>query len=514
MGNIVEMKGINKTFPNNIRALKNAVLLLKKGEIHSFVGENAAGKTTLMNVLYGIVRPDSGEIYINGEKKTISHPEDAIKAGIGMVHQHFKLVPGFTVLENIILGKEESYVKQGWCVDYTKAETDVKEILKRIRVELNLNERTEALSIGIQQKVEIVKALFKGAEILILDEPTTVLAPNEVSNFLAFLKDLRKQGCTIIYISHRLKEIFDISDRITVMRHGETIKTLKTVETTMEEISRLTIGREFKKTTAPQIKSSESYKNKILMVKSLSVKDNNSTKLDNVSLSIGKGEILGIAGVEGNGQVELADAIIGLQENIEGEIYFNDKLINQQNTYQRRKLGIHYVPDDRMKKGLALDASINENAIMGYHKEPFLCKKRLFLNWENSKRFTKDIVQDYRVEGMNDPDNQVQNLSGGNMQKLIIGREMSSAPPFLILSQPTVGLDFGAQAYIHQKIRELSKNGIAFLIISEDLDELMSLSEKILVLYRGKIAGEFLAEDGYDEKEIGYYMTGVKSNEE
>lgn len=512
MSNIVEMRDINKTFPNNIRALKNANLMLKQGEIHSFVGENAAGKTTLMNVLYGIVHPDSGEIYIKDEKKNISHPEDAIKSGIGMVHQHFKLVPEFTVLENIILGKEQNYIKNGWRVDYNKAEAAVQDICRKIKVNLNLNEKTEMLSIGLQQKIEIVKALFKGAEILILDEPTTVLAPNEVSNFLAFLKDLREQGCTIIYISHRLKEIFDISDRITVMRHGETIKTLKTEETTMEEISSLMIGKEFKKmTTHP--KPPGSTENEVLRILNLTVRDK-STRLEKVSLTMREGEILGIAGVEGNGQVELADAIIGLQDKIEGEIYFKGKLINNENTYQRRKLGIHYVPDDRIKKGLAFDAGMNENAIMGYHKESFLRKRKYFLDWESSRKFTEDIAENYRVEGMNTPYDFVQNLSGGNMQKLIIGREMITNPPFLILAQPTVGLDFGAQAYIHRKIRELSEKGTAFLIISEDLDELMNLSERILVLYRGKIAGEFLAVNGYDEKEIGYYMTGVKGNEE
>jgi len=512
MSNIVEMREINKTFPNNIRALKNANLMLKQGEIHSFVGENAAGKTTLMNVLYGIVHPDSGEIYIKDEKKNISHPEDAIKSGIGMVHQHFKLVPEFTVLENIILGKEQNYIKNGWRVDYNKAEAAVQDICRKIKVNLNLNEKTEMLSIGLQQKIEIVKALFKGAEILILDEPTTVLAPNEVSNFLAFLKDLREQGCTIIYISHRLKEIFDISDHITVMRHGETIKTLRTEETTMEEISSLMIGKEYKKVT-PHKKPLDSSGNEVLRILNLSARDK-STRLEKVSLTIREGEILGIAGVEGNGQVELADAIIGLQDKIEGEIYFKEQLINNKSTYQRRKLGIHYVPDDRIKKGLAFDTGMNENAIMGYHRESFLRRRKYFLDWESSKKFTEDIVENYRVEGMNTPYDFVQNLSGGNMQKLIIGREMITNPPFLILAQPTVGLDFGAQAYIHQKIKELSEKGTAFLIISEDLDELMNLSERILVLYRGKIAGEFLAVNGYDEKEIGYYMTGVKGNEE
>lgn len=513
MGIIVEMRDIEKTFPNNIRALRKASLALQKGEIHSLVGENAAGKTTLMNTLYGLVHPDKGDILIKGEKKLITHPEDAIKSGIGMVHQHFKLVPEFTVLENIILGREDHYINYGWRVDYAKAEAAVKEILHRIRVDLDLYEKTEKLSIGIQQKVEIVKALFKGAEILILDEPTTVLAPNEILNFLSFLKDLTNQGSTIIYISHRLKEIFNVSDHITVMRHGETIRTLKTEETSMEEISSLMIGRELKSQNTPVSKRVISDQSIVLNVKDLTVRDN-TTRLDKINFTLREGEILGIAGVEGNGQVELADTIIGLQKNSEGEIYFKNELINRYTTHKRRKIGIHYVPDDRMKKGLALDASMNENAIMGYQRESFIKKGRLFLDWEGSKEFTKSIVENYRVEGMNNPQDSVRNLSGGNMQKLIIGREMIAKPSFLILAQPTVGLDFGAQSYIHERIMELSENGTAFLLISEDIDELMSLSDRILVLYRGRIAGEFLSENVYEEKEIGYYMTGVKGNEE
>lgn len=513
MDNLVEMKGIYKTFPNNIRALRNANLKLRKGEIHSIVGENAAGKTTLMNVLYGIVRPDSGEIFINDIKQEISHPEDAIKAGIGMVHQHFKLVPGFSVLENIVLGKERDYIKRGWRVDYEKAEIAIEEILDRIHIDLDLDERTESLSIGVQQKVEIVKALFMGAIILILDEPTTVLAPNEVSSFLSFLKDLREQGCTVVYISHRLKEVFSISDRITVMRHGETIKTVSTDETTMETISSLMVGEDIKKLIVPVTRASLDFQDEALRIKNLKIKDNSSV-LSIVDLTIRQGEIVGIAGVEGNGQVELADSIIGLQTDIEGEIYFREKLINKKGTYQRRRLGIRYVPDDRIKKGLALDASMNENAIMGYHKDSSFCKRRFFLNWKKSKTFTTDIVQNFRVEGMNNPEDQVQNLSGGNMQKLIIGREMISKPHFLILAQPTVGLDFGAQAYIHRKIREMSEEGTAFIVISEDLDELMGLSDRILCLYRGRITGEFFASEGYDEREIGYHMTGVKGDEE
>lgn len=512
METIVEMRDIEKTFQNNIRALRKANLRLSRGEIHSIVGENAAGKTTLMNILYGMVQPDNGDIFLRGEKKSISHPGDAIRYGIGMVHQHFKLVPEFTVLENIILGSESSYMGYGWKLDYAKAESAVKAILNRIHVEIDLHERTDRLSIGIQQKVEIVRTLFKGAEIIILDEPTTVLAPNEVSGFLDFLKEMRNQGSTIIYISHRLKEIFYVSDSITVLRHGKTIKTLKTEDTSMKEISSLMIGRELKGCNHDSLEHTSCGKNIIIKLENVVVR-NPVRRLEGVSFTIRESEILGIAGVEGNGQVELADTLIGLQKNSGGNIYFRDQLINNYSTYKRRNMGIHYVPDDRIQKGLSLESSINENAIMGYQRCSFINKGSYLMDWQKSYKFTEEIVQSFMVEGMNNPENKVGSLSGGNMQKLIVGREMISKPPLLILAQPTVGLDFGAQGYIHDRIRELRKMGTAFLLITEDMDELISLSNRILVLYRGSIVREFQYEDGYDEKEIGYYMTGVKGNE-
>lgn len=510
---IVEMKDIEKTFQNNIRALRKANLKLYKGEIHSLVGENAAGKTTLMNTLYGMIQPDRGNIFLKGKKRTFSHPGDALKCGIGMVHQHFKLVSEFTVLENIILGSENHYTKYGWKIDYAKAESAAKAIMDMINVDMNLHEITGKLSIGMQQKVEIIKTLFKGAEIIILDEPTTVLAPNEIGNFLNFLKDLKNQGSTIIYISHRLKEIFNVSDSVTVLRHGETIKTLKIEDTSMEEISSLMIGRELKSHNKDTFKQTVSDGSAVLKLENISVK-NSCSGLEGVSFTIKKGEILGIAGVEGNGQVELADTLIGLQRNTKGNIYFKDELINDYSTYRRRKMGINYVPDDRIKKGLSLDSSITENAVMGYQRDSLMQRGKYIMDWEKAQKFTEEIIEEFRVEGMNNPQDVVRSLSGGNMQKMIVGREIISKPSLLILAQPTVGLDFGAQSYIHERIRELKKTGTAFLLISEDLDELMSLSDRILVLYRGNIVREFQFEEGYDEKEIGYYMTGVKGNEQ
>ncbi len=509
---IVEMINIEKTFQNNIRALNKANLRVAKGEIHSIVGENAAGKTTLMNILYGMLQPDKGEIFIKGEKRVIMHPRDAIKYGIGMVHQHFKLVPEFSVLENIILGRESSFTTYGWKIDYTKAEEAVKEMLEKINIDINLHERAEKLSIGIQQKVEIVKTLFRGAEIIILDEPTTVLAPNEIDDFLSFLKKLNNQGSTIIYISHRLKEVFHISDRITVLRRGETIKTLKTTETSMEEISSLMIGGEFKKNGSNKSRLTVTGDNAVLEVENLSA--GNFSGLDKVSFSIKEGEILGIAGVEGNGQVELADTIIGLQKRTGGNIYFFGKLINEYSILKRREEGIHYVPDDRIKKGVSLDSSIIDNTIMGYQRTPFIKKSKYLMDWKKAMGFTQKVVNEFRVEGTDSFQDQVRNLSGGNIQKLILGREMMTNPSLLILAQPTAGLDFNAQNYIHDKIRQFKEMGTAFLLISEDVDELMDLSDRILVLYRGRIVKEFLAGEGYNEKEIGYYMTGVKGIED
>lgn len=512
METILEMKNIEKTFNNNIRALRGANLILKKGEIHAIVGENAAGKSTLMNVLYGMIRPDSGEIFIKGQKCTITHPNDAIKLGIGMVHQHFKLVPNFTALENIILGQEKDYTNFFKKIDYAKAKKDVESILQRLNIDLDLNERTDRLSIGLQSKIEIIKALFKGAEIIILDEPTTVLAPTEVDNFLKFLKTLRNQGSTIIYISHRLKEIFDVTDSITILSHGKTITTLKTSETTMEEVASLMIGREFKGFELPDPDKGKSIGKPVLRLEDVTVEDENS-KLDGVSFTIRQGEILGVAGIEGNGQVELADTLIGILKNVSGNIYLWDKLINDCSPSERRKLGMHYVPDDRISKGLAINLSINENAINGYQHSNIINKGKMLIDWDRSKSFTKKIIKDYKVEGMNNPSDLVKNLSGGNMQKLIIGREMITNPPLVILSQPTVGVDFESQSYIHEKIRELRRNGTAFLIISEDLNELMTLSDRIVVLYRGKIVKEFPHTDAFDEKVLGYYMTGVKGFE-
>jgi simple sugar transport system ATP-binding protein len=506
------MKNIEKTFNNSIRALQGADLSVQKGEIHAIVGENAAGKSTLMNILYGFVHADSGEIIIDGRPCRIEHPADAISLGIGMVHQHFKLVPDFTVLENIILGYEKKYTNAFKKIDYGKARKDIEALLRKINVELDLDKRTDSLSIGIQSKIEIVKTLFKGANIVILDEPTTVLAPNEVGNFFDFLRGLSKQGCTIIYISHRMKEIFALSDSITVLRHGKTVSIFKTSETSMEEVASKMIGREYTAISSDRDSRKAEFGEPVLELENVSVKKS-AVMLNDISLTVRKGEILGIAGIEGNGQVELADTLIGVLKNERGRILLNQEDLSRRGPSERRKKGLSYVPDDRIRKGLALNMSITENTVIGHERNAPIKKRKHFMDWQKSKSFTKQIAEEYRVEGMARPEQKISNLSGGNMQKLIIGREMIRNPPMVVLAQPTSGVDFSAQKNIHDKILEMREKGSSFLLISEDLDELMALSDRILVLYRGNIVAEFNSKESFDEKQLGYYMTGVKGVE-
>lgn len=512
MEQILEMKGIVKVFGNGVQALRGADLSIQKGEIHALVGENAAGKSTLMNVLYGMIRPDKGTIRINGEECTIAHPNDAIQRGIGMVHQHVNLVPEFTALENIILGKEYRYTNQVNKIDFKKARKDVEELLVKINIDIDLSQKIEDMSIGKKSKTEIIKALFAGSNIIIFDEPTTILAPNEVDSFLEFLRTLKAQGYTMIYISHRLKEIFNISDAITVLRKGKTMKVERTANANMEQIAAAMIGRDVKTFTLQGTRNLNDRQEPVLSVKNLSVNEDDG-RLEDINLTVHRGEVLGIAGVEGNGQAALSNALIGLTKIKNGSIFLNGKEIRTLSTSQRRALGIHYVPEDRMSKGLALDMSIVENAILGYERSSLINKKQI-MSWGKAREFAERIVTDFKVEGSNDVKGKIRNLSGGNMQKLILGRELITDPALVILSQPTVGLDFDSQRHIHEKILSLRDQGISFLLISTDIDEVTALSDRILALYRGRIVKEFPNKDTFDCIEIGYYITGVKEHAE
>lgn len=509
--NYLEMVDIKKTFPNGVRALRGANLSVEKGKIHALVGENAAGKSTLMNVLYGVISADSGSIYLNGNKINIRNSADAISHGIGMVHQHFKLVPDFTILENIILGSEKKYTNSIGKIDYAKARIDVEKILQRINVELDLDAQTNSITIGLQSKVEIIKALFRGAELLILDEPTTVLAPNEVDAFFDFLRALRDSGCTMIYISHRLKEIFALTDNITVLRHGQNVATVATKDVNMEELSTAMLGREVKSDELNSVPIKVQGE-KMVEIENLCAGLGYS-QIQNINLTINSGEIVGIAGIEGNGQVELADSLAGLIPISAGCFVLDGQDVSEKLSGERRTLGLSYVPDDRIKKGLALNAKITENSIIGHYGEDFIKDRFGMIDWGKVKTFANEISDEYKVEGLSTPEQKIASLSGGNMQKVIVGRELIKGPRFTILSQPTAGVDFNAQHIIHDHVRDLQKKGCACLLISEDLDELMALSNRIVVLYKGRTVKEFCYEDGYDAQTIGYYMTGVKSNE-
>jgi ABC-type uncharacterized transport system ATPase subunit len=516
MSFLLEMNDIYKTYPNGVRALRGANLAVQTGEIHALIGENAAGKTTLVQILYGTHRPDHGQIIYKENNVTIRRPSDAIELGIGMVPQHFKLVPEFTLLENIILGSEKNYTRKTLRIDYDKAHDDVSRLLAKLDIELELNRRADEVSIGIQSKVEIVKTLFKGAELIILDEPTTVIAPTEIDSFFDFLESLRQSGCTIIYISHRLREIMRLTDRVTVMQKGETVGTLRTSDATVEQLASLMLGRE-PLPFAYNLPHTDHHTSREGIVPTLDVESLKITSghcpLSDITFSVFPGEIVGVAGIEGNGQVELADSLIGVIKKTEGTVLLAGDDISDLPPSVRREKGMAYVPDDRMIKGVALDASIAENALVGHeHNEQFTYGGRKRIR-QNRHDFNQNIAQDYRVEGFSSFNQPARSLSGGNIQKLIVGREMYGRPKIVVLSQPTAGVDFSAQRNIHERILECKKAGTAFLLISEDIDELLRLSDRLLVLYRGRLIKEYETCEGIDDQELGQYMTGVRTSE-
>lgn len=506
----LEMNEVSKTYPNGVKALMGACLRVSEGEIHALIGENAAGKTTLMNILYGIHSPDEGSILLSGRKVQINHPGDAIKFGIGMVHQHFKLVSEFTILENILLGREKNYTNRFGKIDYQKVRRDVESLLRNIDLDLDLDAKIDTVSIGIRSKVEIVKTLFRGARLIILDEPTTVLAPTEVSSFFTFLRSLRDSGCTIIYISHRLQEILDLSDTITVLKQGRDVARVETKNASTEDIARLMLGYEPSLLHYNNIESrGDEDSETVLSLEDLFIRGSH-IHLQGINLTVQAKEVVGIAGIGGNGQAELADTLIGILQHDSGKIFIIDTDASHLTIKDRRELGLTYIPDDRISKGIALDSTITDNAVVGHEDQLAYGPGRRWLNWKKAREFTRILVNEYGVEGMARPEQKAGNLSGGNIQKLIVGREMIDEPKIVILSQPTAGVDFNAQKNIHKKILDLKEKGTAFVLISEDMDELMNLSDRIFVMYRGRLTKEFVGRDQYDEIEIGKYMTGIK----
>lgn len=500
----VEMRNITKKFDNLIA--NNAVNFNTYwNEIHGLCGENGAGKTTLMNVLYGLYKPDEGDIFINGKKVSFNSPRDAIAAGIGMVHQHFSLVPSMTVAENIVMGNPPK-LRNG-LVDKKRSISIVQELSKKYGLDINPTGIVKELPVGLQQRVEILKALYLGADILIMDEPTAVLTPQEIRQLFKTLQMLKEQGKSIILITHKLKEVKEVTDRVTVMRRGKITGCRKTKDVTEHEIARMMVGRE----VLLNINKKESKIGEpILQVNSISCNDNRGIQvLHKISFQVNRGEIVGIAGVQGNGQSELIEAIAGLRPITEGTVRIKGVPMKGRNLPEKcRSIGVGHIPEDRQNVGAALDATIRDNFILNLHKKEEFTKK-MFLNFKIIEEKCKQTLKQYDVR-YNKIQDFAYSLSGGNLQKLIIAREMYSQPELLIAAQPTRGVDIGATEFIHRQLIKQRDLGCAVLLISYDLSEIMSLSDRILVIYKGTIVGEISQAEATEEK-IGLLMSGIAS---
>lgn len=499
----IRLEQIVKVYPPNKIALNNVTLDIQKGEIHSIIGENGAGKSTLMKVLYGLEKADEGSILINGEKVNISTPQEAVKHGIGMVHQEFMLINEYTILENIVLGNEPT--KHGR-MDLQSSREKLEHILKEFKFDIRLDEKIKNISIASQQKVEIVKLLYRDVETLIMDEPTAVLAPQEVDELFVLLRKLRSQGKTIIFISHKLNEVLEISDRITVMRGGEYIWSKENKGLTKADLASAMVGRKVMLT----VEKTPSKPGEVVLELDNLIIDNPGVKhkkhLDDVSLKIRSGEILGIAGIEGNGQYELIQSVVGLMKP-EGCIRINGKDITSMPVKERRKL-IAYVPQDRKNNGSSQGDSLTTNSIMTHHYcDPEFSTKLGILRRSKIKSLTERIILNYQVSCQS-ADMRIGELSGGNQQKVIVGREFELSSSLLVVDQPVRGLDVGSIEYIHKRIVQKRDEGAAVLLVSADLDELFSLSDRIAVMYNGKIVFEGDAAST-NREEIGAYMLGA-----
>ena len=503
--NIVVMKGITKIFGKN-KVLDKVDFELKKGEIHALLGENGAGKTTLMNILYGLYSPNSGEIYINSNRYTNMTPKIAVENGIGMVHQHFMLIEPFSVIQNIVLGTEDT---KGLFIDLEKSRKKVISIIEKYGFNIDLDEKIQDITVGSQQKVEILKALYKGAEIIIFDEPTAVLTPQEIVDFINICNNLRNEGKSIIIITHKLDEIKKMADYCTIIRRGKFIDKVTVSESSQKELAEKMVGREVNFSVN---KKETEVGDVVLDIKDINVLNNrNLPALSGLSLNVRKGEILGIAGVDGNGQSELIEAITGLRKVESGNISILGKDITNKSVYDIIESGISTIPEDRHKHGLVLDFSVSENMILEKRgKAPF--SKNGILNFKEIESYTQKMIDKFDIRP-NDIHATARGLSGGNQQKVILAREIDNNPDLLIAAQPTRGLDVGAIEIIHKYIVEQRDKGKAVLLISFELDEVMDLSDRIAVIYKGKIVGEKSAKDA-NENELGLMMAGGVINNE
>jgi simple sugar transport system ATP-binding protein len=497
---LLELKGIVKRFPGVV-ANDRIDFTLARGEIHSLLGENGAGKTTLMNILYGLYTPDGGEIRIGGRRSAIRSPSDALRRGIGMVHQHFMLIPVMTVAENIILGKETR--KRGM-LDMPEAKRRIRELADRYRFALDPDDVVKDLPIGAQQRVEIIKALYREAEILILDEPTAVLTPQEIDELFATLGSLKREGKSIIFISHKLREVLEISDNITVLRNGKVVGSVRPKETDEQELARMMVGREVHLTVE---KGGMEKGAPVLEVRDLTVFDPRGVKaVDRVGFTVREGEIFGLAGVQGNGQTELVQALTGLLPFQAGEIAVRGAPVGGEDPREVTELGTAHIPEDRQKYGLVLPYPVRDNLVLcSYFKPPFA--KHGVMDYSHISRAAERLVREFDIKtpGIG---TLTETLSGGNQQKTVVARELSRGVRLLVAAQPTRGLDVGSIEYIHKKIVEARDSGCGVLLVSSELDEIMGLADTIGVMFKGRIIAILGAEEATKER-LGLLMAGV-----
>jgi simple sugar transport system ATP-binding protein len=501
----LELIGITKEFPG-VLANDDVSLTIREGEILALLGENGAGKTTLMNILYGLYAPTAGEILLNGEPLDLKSPGDAIAAGIGMVHQHFMLVPVFSVWENVVLGDEPTGV--GGALDRGDARSRVEEISTRYTLDVDPDAIVEDLAVGVQQRVEIIKVLEREANFLVFDEPTSVLTPSEVESFFEIVKGLKADGKGIVFITHKLDEALEIADRVVIMRDGRSVEELNPWEVTAAQCAELMVGRPVELVVErPPATPGET----VLELSELAVVDDRGRRaVDGVSFEVRAGEIVGIAGVQGNGQTELVEAITGLRPSIAGTVHIGGADVTRHSPRAIHKLDVAHVPEDRQRSGLVLPFTVTENIVLDSYYEAPISRGRQ-MSWKAARDRAERLVEEYdvRTPGV---DTIVSTLSGGNQQKVIVAREFDRDVTLVIASQPTRGIDVGSIEYIHARIVEERDHGAAVLIVSSELDEVMALSDRILVMFEGKISGEF--DDSATSIEIGLAMLGGTAEEE
>ncbi len=505
---IVRFAHVSMRFPG-VLANDDVSLTIRQGEVFALVGENGAGKSTLMNLLYGLQRPTLGDIYIKGQKTGPQHdPTRAMAMGVGMVHQHFKLVPSFTVAQNVVLGREP---KKGELYDLRRANADVKEISERYGLPLTPTDPVGELSVGLQQRVEILKALYRGADVLVLDEPTAVLTPQETDELFEVIRRVaREKGMTVILITHKLGEVMALSDRVGVMRRGKLLGVVETKDTSERALAAMMVGRDV---IFDEIRQEHPLGEEILCVRGLTARDDRGLPaLRGVDLTVHAGEILGVCGVEGNGQTELTECVMGMRPQTGGTVTLGGADISRMGPREIRARGVSYIPEDRLRTGLSASATVTENLLLGKQRRPEYRGLADFFKGRAARKYAEKLVSEFDVR-CGGVGSLARDMSGGNMQKAILAREFSFDSPVLVISQPTRGVDIGAIEFIHEKIMEKRNAGCAILLVSADLDELFRLSDRLVTLYEGRITGRFDA-GAITPQEIGYYMTGGRQEAE